>query len=105
MATVLADVATIAGDTAFKSRVAAGIAYKSNFISTQTLAMENPTEVDKLRLTLARNIMLGAGTSEWIDTFAWAVAADPNIADTAATDEDILATIDALWNVIAGQTV
>jgi len=105
MATVLADVATLAADTGFRSRVAAGIAYKAGFIGTDVLAMESPSEVDKLRLNLAKAILDGAGDTAWTDAFVWALASTPSIADTSVTDDTILSTIDAFWNLMAGVTV
>jgi hypothetical protein len=105
VADVLSDIVTIATDTTFQGKVAAGMAWKANFISTQTLAMEAPTQTDKLRLQLAREIMLAAGDSQYKLAFSWAVAALPDIADASASDSAILSAIDSLWNVIAGVTV
>lgn len=105
MATVLADVATLAADAGFKSRVAAGIAYKAGFIGTEVLAMVSPTEIDKLRLILAKAILAGAGDTIWTASFAWALASTPSIADTSVTDDTILSAIDAFWNLMAGVTV
>lgn len=105
MATVLADVATLAADTGFRSRVAAGMAYKAGFIGTETLAMVDPTVIDKLRLVLALNILVSAGASKWIDPFVWALASEPSIADATVSDGTILSSIDAFWNLMAGVTV
>ena len=105
MATVLADVATIAADASFRSRVAAGIAYKAGFIGTDVLAMEDPSEIDKLRLKLAKEILSGAGDTAWTDTFVWALASMPSIADASASDSEILSVIEDFWSLLAGVTV
>lgn len=104
MATDLADVATLAADSSFRSRVSAGISYKAGFIGTETLAMEEPNEVDKLRLQLARQILMEAGDSAWTDTFVWALASTPSITGSS-DDPAILSAIDDFWNLMAGVTV
>lgn len=107
MATILADVATIAADATFKSRVSAAIAYKANFIGSAILDgtdVAAGTALGKQRLILAQEVLYGAGMSEWTETFAWAIAALPAIADASADDASILSAVDDLWNLMAGQT-
>lgn len=105
MATVLADVATLAANSGFRSRVAAGIAYKAGFIGTGVLLMVAPGEIDKRRLVLAKAILDGAGATIWTDAFVWALASTPSIADASVTDSTILSAIDDFWNLMAGVTV
>lgn len=104
MAAVLADVATLAADAAFRARVAAGISYKAGFIGTEVLAMPEPGAIDKLRLRLAKDILSGAGDTAWTDTFVWALASAPSITGSS-DDAAVLSAIDDFWNLLAGVTV
>lgn len=104
MAELLADVATLAADTTFRARVAAGICYKAGFIGTEVLAMSEPGAIDKLRLQLAKIILSDAGETVWTDTFVWALASAPSITGSS-DDSAILSAIDDFWNLLAGVTV
>ena len=113
MTDVLADIATIATDTTFRARVAAGLVYKANFIGTAVLdgtdvslgGGASSTPLARLRLSLAQQVLAGAGETAWTDTFAWALAALPDIEDASPIDSLILSGIDDLWDLIAGQTI
>ncbi len=95
----LIDVAALAADTTFRSKITAGIARKAAEIGSLVLQMDSPTAIDKQRLILARQVLQDSAT--WTDSFAWVLAADSSISG-ASTDDSILFYIGDYWNLLAG---
>lgn len=97
----LSNAAQLATDPDFRDVCLAALLYQSRVVIT-----EDPgTEFHEQRVMYARAIM--QNPESYRDTVSWVVSTDPAIAvqgsaPSAVSEDDVLASVDAAWNYLAG---
>lgn len=97
--TTFDDAAALAANPTFQDRIIACAANVATEIGVATLAMDSPTEPDKARFRLARDVLLDP--EKWTLTWSWAVAVQGGI-DISTIDTDLKFQVETLWNLVAG---